>query len=185
MGHEDDGARVVVQILFEPVTRLEIEMIRRLVKEEQTRPAEEQLGQGNPHLPPARERVGRTFEHRGRKSQALQHRGRAELDAVAIPEAESILEVTVARQHRLVLRCRHAGISQALFESVHLVFHRQQVAERARRLLEQTASAMREAVLRQITDSQGRGLDHTTRIGLVEPGHDPEQGRLSRAVRTA
>ena len=42
--HEDDRVRIRVQILLEPVARLEIEMVGRLVEQQQVRLAEQQLG---------------------------------------------------------------------------------------------------------------------------------------------
>ena len=62
MRDEDDGVRIGVQVLLEPVARLEIEMVGRLVEQQQVRLAEQQLGQRDPHLPAAGERLGRPLE---------------------------------------------------------------------------------------------------------------------------
>ena len=56
--HEDDGVRVLRQIPFEPVAGIEVEVIRRLVEQQQARLLQQQLGQGDAHLPTARERFG-------------------------------------------------------------------------------------------------------------------------------
>ena len=61
---EDDGVRVGVQVLLEPVARLEIEVVRRLVEQQQVRLAEQQLGERDAHLPAAGERLGRPLEVR-------------------------------------------------------------------------------------------------------------------------
>jgi len=55
VGHEDDGERVGVQVFLEPVARFEIEMVRRLVEQQQVRLAEQQLGERDAHLPAAGE----------------------------------------------------------------------------------------------------------------------------------
>ena len=51
--NENYGVRIPAEIFLEPVARLQVEVIGWLVEEQQIRPAEEQLGQRNPHLPTA------------------------------------------------------------------------------------------------------------------------------------
>ena len=59
------------RVLLEPVARIEIEVVRRLVEQEQRRPAEQQLGERDAHLPAAGKRLGRLVEIRARKPEAL------------------------------------------------------------------------------------------------------------------
>jgi hypothetical protein len=49
--HENDGVRVPGQIAFEPVARVQVEVVGRLVEQKEVGTAEEQLRQRNPHLP--------------------------------------------------------------------------------------------------------------------------------------
>ena len=70
---EDDGVRVAVQVLLEPVAGFEVEVVRGLVEQQQARLAEQQPGQGDPHLPAAAERVGRPREVRRLEAEPLQH----------------------------------------------------------------------------------------------------------------
>ena len=72
------------RILLEPVARVEIEVVRRLVEQQQRRPAEQQLGQRDAHLPAARERLGRLVEVGARESKAFEHLRHAQVDAVAV-----------------------------------------------------------------------------------------------------
>ena len=53
VGDEDDGVRVVGEIFLQPVARLEIEMVRRFVEEQQPRTSEQKLRQRDAHLPAA------------------------------------------------------------------------------------------------------------------------------------
>ena len=57
----DDGSWIRYQIFLEPVTRLEIEMIGRLVEQQQIGLAEQQLRECEPHLPSAGEVIGELF----------------------------------------------------------------------------------------------------------------------------
>ena len=61
---EDHRVRIGVEVLLEPVARFEIEVVGRLVEQQQVRLAEQQLGQRDAHLPAAGERLGRPLEVR-------------------------------------------------------------------------------------------------------------------------
>ena len=56
---EDDRVRIGGEIGLEPVARIEIEMVGRLVEEQQIGLPEQQLGEREPHLPAPGEMVGR------------------------------------------------------------------------------------------------------------------------------
>ena len=45
--------RIRAQVLLQPVARLQIKMVRRLVQQQKIRPLQQQLRQRNPHLPAA------------------------------------------------------------------------------------------------------------------------------------
>ena len=100
-------------------------------------------------------------------------------------QPEAILQIAVAVQHRLVLGFGNRRVAEPLLERVHLGLHREQLAEGARRFVEDRAAGVGEAVLRQVADGQRRRLEDGARVGLVEPGHHLEQRRLAGAVRPA
>ena len=66
--HEDDRERVVVEVLLQPVAGLEVEVVGRLVEQQQVRPAEQQLGQRDAHLPAAGERLAGALRGRPGRS---------------------------------------------------------------------------------------------------------------------
>ena len=185
MRDQDHSVRIFDQVRLEPVARLEIQVVRRLVQEQQVRLAEQELRQGDPHLPAARKRLCRPAEIVIREAEALKHRRRFQVDAVAAAEPEPVLEIAVARQHRIVLRLRDRLVAQPRLERVHLVLHGDQVAEGAAGFVEDASSCVRQAVLRQIADGQRRRLQNRTRIPVVEPRHHSEQRGFAGAVRTA
>ena len=51
---EDDGVRILREILLEPVARFQVEVVGRFVEQQQAGTSEQQLRQRNPHLPAAR-----------------------------------------------------------------------------------------------------------------------------------
>ena len=111
------------EILLEPVPRFEIEMVRRLVEQQQRRPAEQQLRQRKPHLPPARQRIGRLLERLVGEAEPAKHRRDLQIDAVSLFDAEAILQRAVALEHRIVLFLRHRCVAEPLLDGVHLVLH--------------------------------------------------------------
>ena len=124
-------------------------MVGRFVQQQQVRLLQKQLGQRQPHLPAAGERLRRTLEVLALEPQALQHRRRLQLDRVSVAEAELILKVAVASKHRFVVGLGHRGIAQPILELVHLGLHVEQTAERAARLLEDRVARVGQAVLRE------------------------------------
>ena len=182
---EDDRMRIRVQVFLQPVARLEIEMVRRLVEQQQVRLAEQQLRERDAHLPAPGKRLRRTLEVGRLETEALEHRRRLQLDAVALAQPELILQIAVAMEHRVVLGLGDGRVAQPVLERVHLGLDRDELAERARRFREQRAAGVRKAVLRQISDRQRRGLQHGARVGLVEPCHHPQERRLAGAVGAA
>ena len=85
---EDDRVRVLGQVAFEPVARVEIEVVGRLVEQQQAGLLQQQLRQRDAHLPAAGERLGRPLRVRLREAEAAQHRRDLQVDgvAVAVPE---------------------------------------------------------------------------------------------------
>ena len=156
---EDDGVRVVVEVLLEPVARLEVEVVGRLVEQQQVGAREQQLGERDAHLPAARERLGRAVEVVRREAEAVEDRRQLQVDAVAVVEPEAILQVAVAGEHRLVLGVGDVRVAEAILELVHLGLDREQRLEGEDRLLVERAAPVNEAVLREVADGQARRLD--------------------------
>ena len=182
---EDDGMRVGVQVLLEPVARLEVEVVGRFVEEQQVRLLQQQLGERDAHLPAAREGFGLALEVAAREAEALQDGRGLQLDRIAVTEAEAILEVAVAAEHRSVFRLGDGRVAQAVLEDVHLRLHREQIGEGAARFFEHRLAGVVEAVLRQVADRQRRRLEDRAGVRLVEAGHHLQQRGLAGAVGSA
>ena len=77
-------------------------------------------------------------------------------------------------------------VAEPLLERVHLGLHGEQ-HRRTRCVASSKTRAARvgQAVLRQVADGQRGRLEDRAGVGLVEPGHHPEQRGLAGAVRAA
>ncbi len=160
-------------------------MVGRLVEQQQVRLAEQQLGEREAHLPAARERLGRPLEVGGREPEPLQDGRRLQLDVVAVVQPEAILQLAVAREHRVVLGFGNAGSPRRASSACISAFMASSSPKAMRRLLEHRPPRVGQAVLRQVADGQGRRLEDRARVRLVEAGHHAQQRRLARAVRPA
>jgi hypothetical protein len=182
---EDYRVRIVGEILLEPVARVQIEVVRGFVEQQQARTAQEQLRQRDAHLPAAGERLGRLVQIVGAEPETAQHGRDLEIDAVALETAEGLLQLAVPREHRLVLRQRHVVVAEPPFELRDLRAHVEQRLEGEPRLFDQGASAVSETVLREIADGEAVGRDDAAAVGLVERGEHLQERCLARAVRAA
>ena len=183
--HENHGVRIGGEVFLEPVPRVQVEMVRRLVEQQQRGAPEQQLGQRQPHLPSARERVGGLRELRVGEAEPAQHGGDFQIDAVAVFDAEAILQRAVAFEQRVVVGRRHGAVAETLLDAVHLGLHRQQLAERRAGFVENGVARVRQAVLRQIAHGQRVGLEDGAAVRLVEAGEHFQQRGLAGAVRAA
>src|SRR6185436_1115721 len=147
--------------------------------------AEQQLGERDAHLPPAGKRLRRTLRVVRVEAEAAQDRRNPQVHAVALGEPEAILQLAVARQHRVVLVLRNRCVAEPVLDVVHLGFHVEQRLKRAARLFEDRPPRVRQPVLRQIADGQARRLDDGTFVRLVDAREHLEHGRLAGAVGAA
>ena len=169
VGDEHDRPRVVVQVLLEPVARREVQVVGRLVHEEQVGPGEQELGQRDPHLPAPRELLGAALLVGEREAEALEDVGDAGVDLVAAEVLEPLGDLGVALEQLLVLaavvvrrRC------QAVFDLVLLLLEGDQLLERQHHLVMDDAPLVDEAVLGQVADGRVGGHPDGAGVGLLE-----------------
>ena len=163
MRHENHGVRVAGQVFLEPVPRVEVEMVGRLVEQQQSGAAEQQLRQGDAHLPAARERLARPVEVLGGESQPAQNGGDLQIDAEALQPAEGLLQLAVPGEHRGVIRLVGGIVGHLLFERLDLRPHVEERLEGQASFFDERPAAVVQTVLRQIPDGEAGGLDDQCR----------------------
>jgi hypothetical protein len=115
----------------------------------------------------------------------LQHGRRLQLDAVAVAQAEAVLQIAVAMQHRVVIRFGNAAVAQTFLELVHLGLDGEELGEGAAGFLEHRMTGVSEPVLGQVAHGQGGRFQNGAAVRLVEAPHHAQQRRLAGAVGTA
>ena len=109
---------VILEVIFQPITRFEIKMVGRFVEEQQIRLLEKQFGQRNSHLPAARKFLGAAFPIALRKPQAGEHRTGLRFNGITIAGTELAFSPVESFRHpygrtsvameALVIRHRHS-----------------------------------------------------------------------------
>ena len=97
-------------------------MVRRLVEQHDVRLSQDQRGEGDPHLPAAREGVGRLLELVCAEPEPVQHAGDLQVDRVAVLVPELVLQLAVALQDALMLLARPPLVGELVLELVHRPF---------------------------------------------------------------
>src|SRR5688500_1934698 len=156
-----------------------------LVEEQQAGPAEQELGERDPHLPAAGEMLGLLRKIVGAEAQPAQHGRDLQVDAVPVAPPEGVLQLGVPLEHRRMLRFGVRVVAEPLLECGDLVAHVEQRLEREAGFLEQRAAAVDQAVLREVAHRESGRLDDRAAVGLLEAGEHLEQRGFAGAVRSA
>ena len=104
-----------------------------------------------------------------REAEALEHLRHAQVDAVALLAPEELGEVVVADEQRLVLAVGQRRVGQRVLDAVDLGARLEQRLEGERRLVDERAAGVLEAVLRQVADGQA-GRAGRSRRCRARPG---------------
>ena len=171
VGDDQDRARIALEVAFEPGDGLGVEVIGRLVEQQQVGRFEQEPAQRDAPLLAARELVD--FRVVGRAAQRV-HR-----------LVDLGIQVPQALRLDLVLEPRH--LVGGLVRIVHgeLVVAREHGALRAHPLHHVLAHAFCRVelrLLRQVPDPRALRRPGLPGKLLVEPGHDPQQRRFPGAV---
>ena len=181
MRDQDDAALVCFEVLFEPVARLDIEMVGRLVEHQEVGPLQQQFGQRDAHPDAAGELGDVAREILLAKAQAEQHRRRAAVGvvkAVALEFAEHIaqfLQRGVVSRPRMIVREDFFELDPAAIMLAHL-------GQRRERLIEHRTTAHFGRILMQIADAGALRARDAAAVGLNQFGDNPQQRRFAGAV---
>ena len=180
VGHGDHRALVLLQMLLQPVDRLGVEVVRRLVEQQHVGLLQQQAAQGHAAALAAREVLHR-FVGVGTPQgvhRSLQHA--VQFPAVALVDLLVQLSLALDQPgHRVVVH-RFAQLFVDL-----LVLLQQRHGRRAA-LLDDLADRLRvvePGFLFEVTHRVTRREDHFAVEILVDSGDDLHQGRLTRAVQ--
>src|SRR6266576_6037290 len=127
----DQNERVWIfgEIFFQPVARFEIEMVRRLIQQQQVRLLQQQLGKRDAHLPSAREFVSLPMPIVLTKSESSEHAAHLRLDGIAVTGLEFMLYTLIAIGDLCILLRGVVQLRHAARKLLHLFFHGAQLGK--------------------------------------------------------
>ena len=178
MRHGDDGALVVVQEPLEPVHRLRVEVVRRLVEQQQIGGLEEQPAER--HAPPLAARERRHVPVAVGQAERVHRVVEMGLELPRVAPVDLVLHGRLLGEQRIEVG---VGLGEQGRDRVEPV---EQVAELADPVLDVLAHRPGRVelglLLEQAHRRPGREVGDTGRR-LLLAGHDPQQRRLARPVR--
>ena len=165
VGDQDQGAGRGLEVALKPECRLQVQVVGRLVQEQQVGRREEQGGQGDAHAPAARQGVDGTLLGRLVEAEAGQDLGRPGRRALGADRGQALVDLGQA-----VGRGGLGGGQQLAALAVGDQDGLQQTLRAARRLLGDRA------------DPRRPRHDDLAQVGLQLAGQQLQQGRLAAAV---
>ena len=181
--HDDRGAVEAREQALEQRAADRVEVRLRLVQQQDVRLLGEAGGECD-QLPLAtRERARREREILLLDADVEQHRACAAVEAGTAGRLPLFHELLLAAQHarHLLQVGGELGPAELLGYAVQLTVELGEIGPgRAHRLERRPPVA--ERMLREVGDRRAAAADDRARVGLLDPGEQPQQGRLARAV---
>ena len=183
MRRHQQAARSRFQELLEPDDRLDVEVVRRLVHQQDVGLSEQDARHRHPHLPPARERSDIGVYPLVVEAEPVQDLAGAALEGVAAEMLVLFLHDAEAFQRRVhvagLRRIRHR-----VLEVFELVVERAQSPAAGNRFVEHRSAGHFLHVLPEVADGHLSRHRHFPIVRALLAGDHPEERRLSGAVRT-
>ncbi len=180
VGDKDVAEGISAEIVLEPVAGFEIEVVGRLVEQQQVRLGQQQLGQRDAHLPAAAELVRLARPVFLAESEAGEHAAHLCVERVAVERVKALLEHRVAFRRGLVLLARVVEYGQLPGEMLDFLFHLAQFVEDGEALFKDGATGERKAFLRQIADAHAACLLQAGRSRAIRSRPAPSSEWICR-----
>ena len=178
VGDRDDRARVLLEEAFEPVDRLGVEVVGRLVEEQQVGVAEEQPGERDATLLATGQ--GRDIGVVGRAAQGVHRDVDVALEVPGVGRGDPVLERGLPGADRLVVG---VGVGPGGHDRVVLVDEGLDLGHAVEHVALDVLGRVELGLLAEVADGEAGRQARLAHEPVVEPGHDPQQGRLAGAVR--
>ena len=178
MGRDEQRPGAAAEVLLEPLDRPDVEVVRRLVEQEQVRVGDDEPGEGRARLLAAGDRRRRPRPLVAREAEAGQRLVDPLVERVAAEDVEPVLEVGVVGARRRGRRARGAPSSSAIRSRWAAPW----------RTAERRSGAAMNASSKCASWPSSPSVSPRLRadrpaVGLVAPRRDAEQRRLAGAVR--
>ena len=168
---------IAAQVILQPVKGGKIQVVGRLVQNQQVWRFQKQLGDGKPGLFPAGKLVDLFIKSMLRKAHTGQHCFDLYLCLIAVAGNESIFRQAVLFRQRWGVILRHA-----LLQHFHLPLQRVHTGKNRLHFFPDASARDKAAVLLLVTDRQIGSPGQLTGIRFQLSADDPQQGGFSGTV---
>ena len=173
----EHGALVVVQVVLEPQHRLGIEVVGRLVEQQQVGLLEQKLAQRDAPALASREHA---HGHIGIGALERVHRlGELAVDVPAVGRVDLVLELAHLLHERIEVR---VGVSHRGGHLVEALDLREHIAKREPDVLDDRLVLVQRRLLLEDANGKAGGQLGLAVADLFQAGHDLEQRRFAHAV---
>ena len=175
-------AGIIVKISFEPVPSFEIEVIGRLVEQQQIGTLQQEFREREAHLPAAGEFFGTARPILFAEAQAVEHGAGLRLNCIAVAIAKLAIDMMRAIRCPRPFRIVRIEIRHFVMQLFELLFHRAKIVEHRHRLLKHCAAGKREAILRKIAEGHPLGEGNRPVVERFLAAQDFQQRGFTGAV---
>jgi len=179
---QDQRLAEINQVALQPFRRFDVQVVRRLVQQQQVRFLEQQLGQQQPVLLAAAELFHVLAIRLRREVQSGQHALDLMIEVVGVAVVQFVLQVVEtfaqAAAFDFVL-----GLSQRGGQTFRVAGQGNQVAKRVVRFVPDRMPGRELRLLFQVSDPRRPGQFDRPRVRLLASRQDPEDRRLARPIR--
>lgn len=179
---DDEGILVIRQVVLEPFDVLGVEVVRRLVEQQDLGVLEQELRQEDLRALTARELVDLALEPDVAQAEAARDLLDARIDRVVAARLEDVLDVADIL-HELVHLLRR-GLAHLVVSREHLLLERHEMVKRRAQRLPDRHARLQHRMLVEIADLRALRPGHLPRIRRQLARDDRHERRLALAVRT-
>ena len=173
---------ISAEIVFEPVAGFQVQVVSRLVEQQQVGLGQQQLGQRDAHLPAAAELVGLPRPIFLAEAEAGEHAAHLRVERVAVERVKALLQHGVALRRGLVLGPGVIELGQLPGQLLDLALHLAQFVEDGEAFFEDGAAGELQALLRQVADAHAARLLQRAVVERFQAGQHLHQRGFAGAV---
>src|SRR5258708_38321906 len=184
MRKEYESVRISGKVFLKPVAGFKIEVVGRLVEQQQIGFLQQKLGEGNPHLPAARKFFGRTPPVVTVEPKSSEDLTDLCLECVALAGYEFVFQLLIAVGDVGILSARVVEFRHAAGKRLHFFLDSMEFGKNGDALGKNRAPGHRKTVLRKVSRGDAFRARYAAVVERLAPGKDLHDGGFAGPIRS-